>query len=96
MISCPAKPPKLIHFHSTTDDYGCFSNLYRRTMKFGEVEFPTAEHAYQWHKPRSPKVRDWLMAAPTPALLAMAAPGLVPDGYAGDPRTIALTVTKNW
>jgi iron complex outermembrane receptor protein len=27
---------------------------------------------------------------------AMAAPGLVPDGYAGDPRTVALTLTKNW
>jgi iron complex outermembrane receptor protein len=28
--------------------------------------------------------------------VAMAAPGLVPDGYAGDPRTVALTVKKDW
>lgn len=39
-------------------------------------EFPTAEHAYQFGKPRKPAVRDWLMAAPSPSLLAMAAHGL--------------------
>lgn len=45
-------------------------------MIFDGVEFPSAEHAYQYGKPRRQEVRDWLMAAPSPALLAMAAHGL--------------------
>lgn len=56
--------------------YGAFSNLYRREIEFEEEIFPTAEHAYQAGKARKQAVKDWLMAAPTPALLAMAAHGL--------------------
>lgn len=56
--------------------YGVFSNLYRRTMEFEGEQFPTAEHAYQAGKARKPEVRAWLMSAPSPALLAMAAHGL--------------------
>lgn len=56
--------------------YGAFSNLYRCQVKFESVIFPTAEHAYQFGKPRTHKVRCWLMAAPSPSLLAMAAHGL--------------------
>lgn len=56
---------------------GCFSNLYRRPMEFEGVCYPTAEHAYQAGKARDPEVRDWLMAAPKPHLLAMAAHGLL-------------------
>ncbi|MEQ8513872.1 NADAR family protein [Algiphilus sp.] len=56
--------------------YGAFSNLYRREVEFEGEVFPTAEHAYQAGKARKQAVRDWLMAAPTPALLAMAAHGL--------------------
>lgn len=56
--------------------YGAFSNLFRRDVKFEGLIYPTAEHAYQAGKARKPEVREWLMAAPTPALLAMAAHGL--------------------
>jgi ribA/ribD-fused uncharacterized protein len=56
--------------------YGAFSNLFRREFQFEGEIFPTAEHAYQAGKARKPEVRAWLMAAPTPALLAMAAHGL--------------------
>ena len=56
--------------------YGAFSNLYRRDFAFEGEVFPTAEHAYQAGKARKPEVRAWLMAAPSPALLAMAAHGL--------------------
>ncbi len=56
--------------------YGAFSNLYRREIQFEGDTYPTAEHAYQAGKPRRPEVKAWLMAAPTPALLAMAAHGL--------------------
>jgi ribA/ribD-fused uncharacterized protein len=56
--------------------YGAFSNLFRRPLRFQGREFPTAEHAYQYGKARKPAVRDWLMAAPSPSLLAMASHGL--------------------
>jgi ribA/ribD-fused uncharacterized protein len=56
--------------------YGAFSNLYKRPVELDGVVYPTSEHAYQAGKPRKAAVRDWLMAAPSPALLAMAAHGL--------------------
>jgi ribA/ribD-fused uncharacterized protein len=66
-----------IRFYRASDKpYGCFSNLYRRAIELDGEIFPTAEHAYQAGKARKPEVRDWLMSAPSPALLAMAAHGL--------------------
>ncbi len=56
--------------------YGAFSNLYKRDVEFEGEVFVTAEHAYQAGKARKPAVRQWLLAAPSPALLAMAAHGL--------------------
>lgn len=56
--------------------YGAFSNLFRRTVELDDVVYPTAEHAYQAGKARKPAVREWLLSAPSPALLAMAAHGL--------------------
>ncbi|MBI4937625.1 MAG: NADAR family protein, partial [Nitrosomonadales bacterium] len=43
---------------------------------FEGIEYPTSEHAYQAGKARKESVREWLMAAPSPSLLAMAAHGL--------------------
>lgn len=63
-------------YRASEKPFGCFSNLYRREMEFDGIRFPTAEHAYQHGKPRKPAVRDWLMSAPSPSLLAMAAHGL--------------------
>lgn len=66
-----------VRFYRASDKpYGCFSNLYRRPMVFEGAQYPTAEHAYQSAKARKPEVRDWLLAAPSPSLLAMAAHGL--------------------
>jgi ribA/ribD-fused uncharacterized protein len=68
---------KEIHFYRANEpEVGVFSNLYRRTIEFEGESYPTAEHAYQAGKARKKEVRDWLMAAPSPALLAMAAHGL--------------------
>ncbi|WP_273457418.1 NADAR family protein [Nevskia ramosa] len=68
---------KEIHFYRANEKpYGAFSNLYKRPVVFEEQTFATAEHAYQAGKARKKEVRDWLMAAPSPALLAMAAHGL--------------------
>ena len=63
-------------YRASEKPYGCFSNLYRRPMWFEGERFPTAEHAYQAGKPRKAEVRAWLLAAPSPSLLAMAAHGL--------------------
>lgn len=63
-------------YRANEKPYGVFSNLYRRPITFEGVEYATSEHAYQAGKARKDSVREWLMAAPTPSLLAMAAHGL--------------------
>ena len=63
-------------YRASEKPYGAFSNLYRREIVFEGERFATSEHAYQAGKARRPAVREWLMAAPSPALLAMAAHGL--------------------
>lgn len=63
-------------YRASEKPYGAFSNLYRREVEFEGEKFATSEHAYQAGKARKPEVRKWLMEAPSPALLAMAAHGL--------------------
>ncbi|MDH2404935.1 NADAR family protein [Bradyrhizobium sp. SSUT18] len=63
-------------YRANEKPYGQFSNLYRRPVEFEGVVYPTSEHAYQAGKAVKPAVRDWILAAPTPALAAMAAHGL--------------------
>ena len=63
-------------FRANEKPYGVFSNLYRRLFEFDGRQFTTAEHAYQFGKARKPAVQEWLMNAPSPSLLAMAAHGL--------------------
>lgn len=66
-----------IHFYRSNEKpYGVFSNLFRSPVIFEGEEFPTAEHAYQAGKARKPEVRDWILSAPTPSLVAMSAHGL--------------------
>ncbi len=68
---------KEIRFYRANEKpYGAFSNLYRREIEFEGAIYPTTEHAYQAGKARKDSVREWLMNAPSPALLAMAAHGL--------------------
>jgi ribA/ribD-fused uncharacterized protein len=63
-------------YRANEKPYGVFSNLYKRSIVFEGIEYPTSEHAYQAGKPRKDVVRKWLMDAPSPSLLAMAAHGL--------------------
>lgn len=64
----------VIEFYRANEKpYGAFSNLFRREIKINGMTFPTVEHAYQSLKPRDARVRDWLMAAPAPSLVALAA-----------------------
>lgn len=68
---------KEVRFYRANEKpYGVFSNLYEREILFENRIYPTAEHAYQAGKPRKEEVRDWILSAPTPALVAMAAHGL--------------------
>ncbi len=71
-----SKAPEIRFYRANEKPYGVFSNLFRRSMIFEGCHFPTAEHAYQAGKARKEKVREWLLNAPTPALVAMAAHGL--------------------
>lgn len=63
-------------YRASEKPFGAFSNLYKRGIEFEGETFATSEHAYQAGKARKPEVKAWLMAAPSPALLAMAAHGL--------------------
>ncbi len=63
-------------YRASEKPYGAFSNLYRRAVEFEGETFATSEHAYQAGKARKPEVRDWVLSAPSPALVAMAAHGL--------------------
>src|SRR5581483_7399075 len=66
-----------IHFYRANEKpYGALSNLYQRPIFFEGRIFPTAEHAYQAGKPRKDTVREWILSAPSPSLVAMAAHGL--------------------
>lgn len=63
-------------YRASEKPYGAFSNLYRRAVEFEGETFATSEHAYQAGKARKPEVRNWVLSAPSPALVAMAAHGL--------------------
>lgn len=67
---------QIAFYRANEKPYGVFSNLYRRSVIFDGFEYPTAEHAYQAGKARKDTVRQWILSAPTPSLLAMAAHGL--------------------
>jgi ribA/ribD-fused uncharacterized protein len=67
---------QICFYRASEKPFGAFSNLYRRDVVFEGEVFATSEHAYQAGKARKPAVRKWLMDAPSPSLLAMAAHGL--------------------
>ena len=54
-------------YRSNEKPYGAFSNLYRRTITFEGEEFPTAEHAYQAAKVKSPDIKTRIKNCHTPA-----------------------------
>lgn len=60
-------------YRANEKPYGTFSNLFRRVVTIAGREFPTTEHAYQSLKPRDARVAKWLLSAPAPSLVALAA-----------------------
>jgi len=65
-----------VRFYRATGAYGFLSNLYRHALYFDGHLFEAAEYAYQFGKPRDPKVARWLSLAPRPHLCAAAAHAL--------------------
>jgi ribA/ribD-fused uncharacterized protein len=63
-------------YRANEKPYGALSNLFPSPVVFEGREFPTAEHAYQAGKARKDEVREWILSAPSPSLVAMAAHGL--------------------
>jgi len=63
-------------YRASEKPYGAFSNLFKRPILFEGTEYPTAEHAYQAGKASKEAVRKWILSAPSPSLVAMAAHGL--------------------
>ncbi len=87
-IGVNGKARKYFHeitfYRANEKPYGAFSNLYPRKILFEGREYLTSEHAYQAGKARKEEVREWILNAPKPSLVAMAAHGLytwdiVPD-----------------
>lgn len=75
----------IIKFYRATGKYGFLSNLYKKSLVFEGISFPTAEHAYQYGKFRGEDTRKWAMEAPKPHLLAILAHGL-----------FAWDIVENW
>lgn len=67
---------EIAFYRANEKPYGVFSNLFKRPIVFEGIEYLTSEHAYQAGKPRKDAVREWILAAPSPSLVAMAAHGL--------------------
>jgi len=65
-----------IRFYRATGKYGFLSNLFPCLLLFEDRVFPTAEHAYQFGKPKDPAVAEWIVLAPKPHLVAAAAHAL--------------------
>jgi ribA/ribD-fused uncharacterized protein len=69
-------PSEIRFYRANEKPFGAFSNLFLRAVEFDGEIYPTAEHAYQAGKAAKKAVRQWVLSAPNPALVAMAAHGL--------------------
>lgn len=67
-----------ILFYLRKEDYGWLSNFERSSQRIDSVTYPTNEHYYQAQKAADPRIRKWIMAAPTPHCAMIAGRGLRP------------------
>jgi hypothetical protein len=72
----PTSTYEIRFYRANEKPFGPFSNLFRRGIQFEGRQYATAEHAYQAGKARRVEVREWILSAPTPSLVAIAAHGL--------------------
>ena len=66
----------IVNFYRATGEYGFLSNLYKKSLVFEGISFPTPEHAYQYGKFRDEDTRKWAMESPKPHLLSILAQSL--------------------
>jgi ribA/ribD-fused uncharacterized protein len=85
---------EILFYRANEKPYGAFSNLYRREIKVRNIVFPTAEHAYQSLKARDASVASWLLSAPSPSLLAIAA-HVLPSDETVDPSHLMKGVSDS-
>ena len=60
------KPPEVIHFYSTSGEYGCFSNFSRHAITLQGKRWPTSEHYFQAQKFVGTEHADAVRKAKTP------------------------------
>jgi ribA/ribD-fused uncharacterized protein len=65
-----------IRFYRAVGKFGFLSSLWPCRIFLEDQWFPTAEHAYQYAKFKDPLVREWVMQAPKPHLVALVAHNL--------------------
>ena len=79
--------PHPIRFYRATGDYGFLSNLWPVPVQIPPYTFRSAEHAYQYGKPKEEEVRRWIGSAPAPRFAAIAGHGLFPYDVAPEWET---------
>src|SRR5262245_52470731 len=60
----------VIHFYSTTDEYGCFSNFSRHPVRLKGQVWPTTEHYFQAQKFAGTEHEEAVRQAKSPMLAA--------------------------
>ena len=88
-----------IRFYKANDEFGFLSNLYPAPIIIEEKpwdfrEFATSEHAFQFMKPKSLAVADWLGKAPFPDVCATSAHHLLGYRIREDWKEIEVPVMK--
>jgi len=84
-----------IMFYKASGEYGFLSNLYRSQVYLDDIEFPTAEHAYQYAKFRLKAAADWAMQAPSAHLVAIVGHGLFAFDIVQDWSSIKVDRMRN-
>ena len=56
--------PPSIHFYRAIGRHGFLSNLYKHSFTYNEIEFPSAENAYQYKKANKQEIRDIIRICP--------------------------------
>ena len=62
--------PAVIHFYSTTDEYGCFSNFSRHSVFLKGKRWPTTEHYFQAQKFAGTEHEEEIRLTKTPMIAA--------------------------
>ena len=83
-----------IKFYRSNGIYGFLSNLHPTPVLIGDREFPTAEHAYQFVKPKDPKVAEWLAQCPKPNVVSTTAHALL--FFEVDPSWKDIKLDRMW